>query len=77
MPTLFKGVELEDCKVVSKLIGIKIFVNEFVAYSKLGKMIEFRKNITDSGLYELYKNGTYSLPDDVESMVWNVNKFIR
>ncbi len=27
------GVEYEDCKVVSKLIGIKIFVNEFVAYS--------------------------------------------
>ncbi|GAB6028853.1 hypothetical protein CHUAL_004655 [Chamberlinius hualienensis] len=34
------GVEWADCEEVGRLIGIKTIVNEFVAYSELGKMIE-------------------------------------
>lgn len=64
---------MQDCKSVSKLIGTKIFVNEFVAYSELGKTIQFRKNITDSNLFNLYQNGNYSVPSDI-TMIWNVSK---
>ena len=35
------GVAVEDCRAVSRLIGTKIFVNEFVAYTELGKTIMF------------------------------------
>ncbi|ELK31596.1 Sodium/nucleoside cotransporter 1 [Myotis davidii] len=31
------GVAWEDCPVVSELLGIKLFLNEFVAYEKLSK----------------------------------------
>ena len=34
------GVNIEDCRKVAKLIGIKTFVNEFVAYLEL-KVIFF------------------------------------
>ncbi|KAG8264621.1 hypothetical protein J6590_008557 [Homalodisca vitripennis] len=32
------GVEPSDCLVVARLIGIKVTVNEFVAYIKLGEL---------------------------------------
>lgn len=57
--------------MVSKLIGIKIFVNEFVAYSHLGKIIETRKNLTSSQDFNFYLNGTYSLPEGTQ-MIWHV-----
>jgi nucleoside permease NupC len=66
-----KGVALEDCQTISKLIGIKMFVNEFVAYSELGKTINFRNNATSLGTLELYRNGTLSIPDGL-FMIWNV-----
>ena len=49
------GVAVEDCRAVSRLIGTKIFVNEFVAYTELGKTIMFIKNnITLEGNFILY-----------------------
>jgi hypothetical protein len=50
-----------------------MFVNEFVAYAELGKTIEFRKNITLSGDWDLYRNGTSKIPDGIY-MVWNVSR---
>ena len=58
-----------DVKNVSKLIGIKMFVNEFAAFDELGKAIKFRTNITEDGLYEYYKNGSLLIPNDI-FMVW-------
>lgn len=68
---IFKGVAPEDCKSVSKLIGVKIFINEFVAYSELGKAIQFRENITELNLFEAYYNGTLQVPKNLY-MIWNV-----
>ena len=65
------GVDIDDCKVVSKLIGTKIFVNEFVAYSQLGKSIRFKEEIIRNNEFELYFNGTYMVPSDVFA-IWNV-----
>ena len=33
------GVASADCRKVGELIGVKVFLNEFVAYSELGKLI--------------------------------------
>ncbi|XP_022613332.1 solute carrier family 28 member 3 [Seriola dumerili] len=44
MPLSFMmGVSWEDCFVVAELIGIKTFLNEFVAYQKLSELIKRRK----------------------------------
>ncbi|KAL3875135.1 hypothetical protein ACJMK2_038063 [Sinanodonta woodiana] len=40
------GVDTVDCRKVAKLIGIKTFINEFVAYSALGEYIENTANFT-------------------------------
>lgn len=42
------GVEWKDCDVVAELLGIKTFLNEFVAYAKLSDFIKNRT--TENGL---------------------------
>ncbi|XP_013410730.1 solute carrier family 28 member 3 [Lingula anatina] len=47
MPVAFMmGVDWEDCSFVAELLGIKIFLNEFVAYEELSKYIHNRENCT-------------------------------
>ena len=36
------GVDWKDSFLVAELLGIKTFINEFVAYKRLGKIIENR-----------------------------------
>jgi hypothetical protein len=50
-----------------------MFVNEFVAYAELGKVIKFRNNATEFGTFELYRNGTLPIPNEI-FMIWNVIK---
>ena len=66
------GVYVDDCQEVSKLIGYKVFVNEFFAYDKLGKIIKYRQSLIDTNVFELYRNGTYLIPSN-QSMIWNVS----
>ncbi|RMZ94991.1 hypothetical protein BpHYR1_000196, partial [Brachionus plicatilis] len=63
------GVNIEDCKAVSKLIGIKIFVTEFLAYSHMGKMVAVRNELIKNGLLDSYLNGTYSLPPGSDILI--------
>jgi nucleoside permease NupC len=65
------GVPAEDCLVAGKLIGLKTFINEFVAYEELGKIINFRKEIILNNTMEFYRNGSMVLPGS-QSMLWNV-----
>ena len=37
------GVEWADCRVVAELIGLKTFLNEFVAYGVMGEYIRNRE----------------------------------
>lgn len=67
-----KGIDAEDCKSAAKLIGFKVFINEFVAFTKLGSVITFRDGIIKNGTYPLYRNGTLVVPSDLP-MVWNVS----
>lgn len=44
MPLSFMmGVSWEDSFIVAELIGMKTFLNEFVAYQKLSELIKRRK----------------------------------
>lgn len=66
------GVPIEDCLSVGRLIGLKTFINEFVAFKELGNTINFRKQIFASNTFELYRNGTLTVPLNI-SMIWHVS----
>ena len=57
---------------MGKLVGLKILVNEFFAYTKLGAMIKFRDAIIANGTFPLYRNGTLPLPQDMP-FIWDVS----
>ena len=43
MPFAFvMGIELDDSFEVAELLGVKTFLNEFIAYKRLGKLIDNR-----------------------------------
>lgn len=49
MPIAFlMGVEWGDCGQVAQLLGIKTFLNEFVAYEKLSELIKNRVECVDT-----------------------------
>jgi nucleoside permease NupC len=54
------GVDFDDCLSVAKLLGIKTFINEFVAHKELGDVIYFR-----NGTYDQHKSGTLSIPKNI------------
>ena len=70
---LVMGVDVDDCLSVAKLLGIKTFINEFVAYKELGDVIDFRNKILKNGTYEQYKSGILTIPNNID-MIWEVNK---
>lgn len=40
---LVMGVHIKDCRKVGRLVGVKTFINEFVAFEELGKLIKNRE----------------------------------
>ncbi|ESP05201.1 hypothetical protein LOTGIDRAFT_103137, partial [Lottia gigantea] len=36
------GVPASDCKIVARMVGVKVFVNEFIAYKDLGNVVRNR-----------------------------------
>ncbi|KAK3770003.1 hypothetical protein RRG08_043166 [Elysia crispata] len=72
------GVDYKDCRVVAELLGIKTFLNEFVAYVTLSKYINNKmaleeylvnatKNVTGNftGLWEYRSGDIYLFDTDV------------
>ncbi|KAF7699151.1 sodium/nucleoside cotransporter 1 isoform X1 [Silurus meridionalis] len=53
MPVAFMmGIPFNECFIVAELIGTKLFLNEFIAYEKLSKLINNRLNgINEVGKY--------------------------
>lgn len=41
------GVSWDDAFIVGELLGVKTFLNEFIAYERLGKLIFNRVNEND------------------------------
>ncbi|KAK3588022.1 hypothetical protein CHS0354_012068 [Potamilus streckersoni] len=69
------GVDTDDCRKVAKLIGIKTFINEFVAYSALGVYIENTANFTryinnETGLLT---TGQWSWVNDGDIRLYDLN----
>ncbi|ESO12301.1 hypothetical protein HELRODRAFT_93209 [Helobdella robusta] len=61
---LVMGVKVPDCRKVGQLIGVKTFINEFVAFEELGIFIDNRKKFDE----HVRLNGTWeysSTNDDI------------
>ncbi|CAF1253529.1 unnamed protein product [Adineta steineri] len=69
------GIPLQDCLLASKLIGIKVSLNEFIAYQELGKIRQLRNELILNHTFPLYLNGTLILPDDIP-MLWNDSSIV-
>ncbi|UJR35986.1 hypothetical protein I4U23_028726 [Adineta vaga] len=67
---LIIGIPSKDCLLASKLIGIKVSLNEFIAYQELGKIRALRNDLIANNTLALYLNGTLSLPANTQ-MLWN------
>ncbi|CAF3470016.1 unnamed protein product [Rotaria sp. Silwood1] len=72
---LITGISLRDCLLGSKLIGIKVSINEFIAYQELGKIRNLRNELIKNNTFPLYLNGTLTLPNDV-SMLWDESSLV-
>jgi hypothetical protein len=70
------GVENEDSVAVGRLLAKKVFVSEFISYQELGAAITFRNQIIANGTFDLYRNGTLSIPTDI-SVIWSVSDIIQ
>ena len=60
------GVAPDDCRIVGRLVGMKTFINEFLAYEDLGKVranrIEYERLMATNG-------GTYN----ITSLKWDID----
>ena len=54
------GVDPDDCRKVSQLIGVKTFLNEFVAYGELSVFINNKVSFDE----HLNMNGTFRYDGD-------------
>ncbi|CAF0729652.1 unnamed protein product [Rotaria sordida] len=72
---LITGISLRDCLIGSKLIGIKVSLNEFIAYQELGKIRKLRNELIANDTFSLYLNGTLTLPNDIQ-MLWDESSVI-
>ena len=65
------GVDTKDCRKVAELIGVKTFLNEFIAYTTLGDLVHNRDRFDE---YTLLFNTTDSWThngDDIYLRLWN------
>ena len=65
------GVDSENCRKVAELIGIKTFLNEFIAYTTLGELVENRVKFEEyKGLYNT-TDSWHFMEDDIVLKYWN------
>ncbi|CAF4391405.1 unnamed protein product, partial [Adineta steineri] len=69
------GVPLQDCFLGSKLIGIKVSLNEFIAYQELGVIRKLRDELIKNDTFPLYLSGNLTLPEGTQ-MLWNDSSLI-
>ena len=53
---LFMGVNINDCRKIGMMVGIKVFLNEFLAYEELANVIHnkgaWRDHVAANGTWE-------------------------
>ena len=58
------GVEWSDCTEVAKLVGVKTFLNEFLAFGQLSVFIKNRKNMTPGPVLSVRNEWFYRISKD-------------
>ena len=77
------GVPWEDCDVVAELLGIKTFLNEFVAYLRLADIIGNRRDMTGGRTISVSRIGQQTRYDAPISLVssqqfsWSQNLVLK
>ena len=66
------GVAYDDCRQVAELVGVKIFINEFVAYSDLGVLIDNSETFNEYNGTWVKVNDDIYLPDTNTTLVGGV-----
>ena len=65
------GVDSENCRKVAELIGIKTFLNEFIAYTTLGELVENRVKFEEyTTMYNTTDSWHYR-ENDIFLKYWN------
>jgi len=59
------GVDISECHMVGKLIGIKTVANEFIAYRELGLLIEAKKLSSRASIIATYALCGYANPGSI------------
>ena len=59
------GVDISECHMVGKLIGIKTVANEFIAYRELGLLIEAKKLSERASIIATYALRGYANPGSI------------
>ncbi|CAM2705447.1 unnamed protein product [Rotaria socialis] len=69
------GIPFRDCLLASKLIGIKVSLNEFIAYEELGKIRKLRDELIANETFSEYLSGNFPLPVGTR-MLWDESSII-
>jgi pyrimidine nucleoside transport protein len=56
------GVEVDDCRQMAQLMGVKTFLNEYIAYQQLGILIDNREQLH---IHKMSNGTWYHAGDDV------------
>ena len=70
------GVDWEDCEKVSRLIGIKTILNEFIAYRELGVLIEAGKLSARSEVIATYALCGFANPGSIGTYPLILGKYL-
>lgn len=60
------GIHTDDCRKVAELVGIKVFINEMVAYTDLNVLID------NTAMFHKYNSTWTAINDDIILDDWNV-----
>ncbi|CAF2016171.1 unnamed protein product [Rotaria magnacalcarata] len=69
------GIPFRDCLLASKLIGIKVSLNEFIAYEELGKIRRLRDELIMNQTFSEYLSGNIPLQAGTQ-MLWDESSII-
>jgi len=67
--TLLLGVDPSECEAVGKLIGLKMTINEFVAYKQMGDLIKEGKINRKSEIIATFALCSFANPGSIGSMI--------
>jgi len=67
--TLLLGVDFSESETVGRLIGLKMTINEFVAYKEMGELIKTNKLSRKSEIIATFALCSFANPGSIGSMI--------